>query len=81
VAQHIITLRLNGIFKQNKIKMKKVILLVVVFLLPLVLDSCTSQRSMVMEGGRYRKAKRWEVKHLQAQKGLRNSGRPCTQEW
>lgn len=47
----------------------------------LILSSCSTQRGYVYEGGKKRKVKQWEVKHLQAQKGLRNNGRSCSEEW
>ena len=56
-------------------------MIVVAVLSTVVFASCGSQRSMVMEGGKYRKAKRWEVRHIQAQKGFRSQGRHCSEEW
>jgi major membrane immunogen (membrane-anchored lipoprotein) len=53
----------------------------VVVLSSVVLVSCGTQRSMVMQGGKYRKAKRWEVRQIQAQKGFRSQGRSCSEEW
>ena len=53
----------------------------VVVLSSVVLVSCGNQRSMVMQGGKYRRAKGWEVKQLQAQKGFRSQGRHCSEEW
>ena len=61
--------------------MKNLKILFVVVLGFTLLTSCGTQRSMVMEGGKYRKAKRWEVKQIQAQKGFRNQGRHCSEEW
>ena len=61
--------------------MKNLKMIVVAVLSTVVFASCGSQRSMVMEGGKYRKAKRWEVRHIQAQKGFRSQGRHCSEEW
>ena len=61
--------------------MKNLKMAFVVVLSSVVLVSCGTQRSTVMEKGERRRPKRWEVKEIQAQKGFRSQGRHCSEEW